>query len=169
MSKAFTREDDLPDPMVTRRLPSLLPPGANNYITPDGTRRLQEELDRLIQVERPHSAVAGDPGDARTQLQAIDQRIECLQQSLRSAVIVNPPAASDDRVRFGATVRVRESAGEESNYRIVGIDETDVDRGWVSWISPVARALLNARRGERVRLKLPSGEKELEIVEIAYL
>jgi transcription elongation factor GreB len=63
---------------------------------------------------------------------------------------------------------VRETAGEASYYRIVGIDETDVDRGWVSWISPVARALLNARRGERVRLKLPSGEKELEIVEIVY-
>ncbi len=79
-----------------------------------------------------------------------------------------PPAPADDRVRFGATVTVRDNAGEEMCYRIVGVDEADIDRDWVSWLSPIARALLNARRGERVRFKFPAGEKELEIVAITY-
>lgn len=166
MSKAFTREDDLPDPMVTRRLPSPLPPGAKNYLTPDGARRLQAELDHLTNVERPQ--IATDASGAREQLQAVDQRIQHLHQSLQSAVIVNPPTGPEDRVRFGATVTVREPGGEVSRYRIVGIDETDIDRGWVSWLSPIGKALLNARLGQRVRFKFPSGEKELEITGMVY-
>ncbi len=71
-------------------------------------------------------------------------------------------------VRFGASVRVRRADGEEDDYRIVGVDEIDLDRSWVSWLSPIARALLNARRGQRVRFRFPSGEEELEIVEISY-
>ena len=81
---------------------------------------------------------------------------------------MNPPAPPHDQVRFGATVTVREPDGEESRYRIVGADETDIDRGWVSWLSPIAKALLNARLGERVRLRLPGGERELEITGITY-
>jgi transcription elongation factor GreB len=81
---------------------------------------------------------------------------------------VAPPTAPEDRVRFGATVMVRERSGEESCYRIVGVDETDVDRGWVSWLSPIAKALLNARLGDRVKMRLPAGEKELEITRVAY-
>jgi len=80
-----------------------------------------------------------------------------------------PPPAERDRVQFGATVTVRERNGEELSYRIVGVDETDIDRGWVSWLSPIAKALFNARLGERVRFKLPSGEEELEIVGVAYV
>jgi transcription elongation factor GreB len=71
-------------------------------------------------------------------------------------------------IRFGATVVVREESGGESTYRIVGVDETDFDRGWVSWLSPIAKALMNARLGERVRFKFPSGEEELEIIDISY-
>ncbi|MEY2466117.1 MAG: transcription elongation factor GreB, partial [Verrucomicrobiota bacterium] len=73
-------------------------------------------------------------------LQALNQRIQQLQESLASAVIVERPREPADRVRFGATVTVRERSGEESSYRIVGVDETDIDRGWVSWISPIAKA-----------------------------
>ena len=79
-----------------------------------------------------------------------------------------PPAVDDGTVRFGATVAVRERSGEETAYRLVGVDETDLDRNWVSWISPVAKALLNARAGQRVRLKLPGGEEELEILRVSY-
>lgn len=170
MSKAFTREsDDLPDlPPLNPRQPSLLPPGAKNYVTSSGVRRLREELELLNQVERPRAAALPDASDARTQLHAIGQRIQHLQQSLESAVVVPPPAAPEDRVRFGATVTVRERGGNESCYRIVGIDETDLNRGWVSYVSPVAKALLDARLGDKVRFKLPFGEEELEILAVTY-
>ena len=81
---------------------------------------------------------------------------------------MHPPTGPDDRVRFGATVTVRELSGEVSRYRIVGVDETDIDRGWVSWLSPIGNALLNAQLGRRVRFRFPIGEKELEIASIIY-
>ncbi len=169
MSKAFTREsDDLPEPTITRPLTPSLPDGVKNYFTPDGARRLRAELDRLTQEERPRAAAIPDPLDAKRQLQVLDQRILHLQQSLRSAEVVPAPAGPVDQVRFGATVTVREREGGEACYRIVGMDETDLDRGWVSWRSPIARALLNRRPGDRIRFQLPSGEEELEILSVHY-
>lgn len=169
MSKAFTREsDDLPDLPIIPRPVSPLPMGVKNYLTPGGAQRLREELDRLVQSERPRLASSPDDADARHQLRLLDQRIEYLRQSLGSAEVVPPPASPEDHVRFGATVTVRGSDGSEERYRLVGIDETDIDRGWVSWLSPIAKALLNARRGERVRFRFPAGEQELEITGIAY-
>ena len=169
MSKAFTREsDDQPERPMLNRPASSLPAGAKNYFTPAGAQRLREELDRLTQMERPRLAASPDEGEARRELQILDQRIHLLQHSLHSAEVVPPPVGLPDRVRFGATVLVRSSSGEESRYRIVGVDETDIDRGWVSWVSPIARALVNAQVGQRVRFKFPSGEEELEIVEIAF-
>lgn len=169
MSKAFTREsDDFSDRPVIARRASLLPPGAKNYLTPDGAQRLREELDRLIREERPRFATAPDDIDARRKLQELDQRIDHLQQSLQSAVVVTSPATPEDGIRFGATVTVRQSSGSESRYRIVGVDETDIDRGWVSWLSPIAKALLNARLGQRIRFTFPSGEEELEITGVTY-
>ena len=175
MSKAFTKEDDAADPGSPRRLPSPLPPGARNYITPEGAKRLRAELDRLVDHERPE-AVAGAaapraaaaPG-ADDRLQALDERIHQLRRSLESAVVVNPPAGDTDTVRFGASVCVRgEPDGEIARYRIVGVDEVDVERGWISWVSPIAKALLAARVGDHVPVALPSGEKVLEIVDVAY-
>jgi len=168
MSKAFTREDDAPEPIIPRRVADPLPPGARNYLTPDGARRLRTELDRLVQIERPQALASSNATSAREQLQNLDQRIEHLHQSLQSAVVVEPPAGVQGHVRFGATVSVREPSGDESRYRIVGIDEADTDRGWVSWLSPIAKALMNARLGQRVRLRLPSGEEELEVTGIVY-
>src|SRR6266446_10754155 len=168
MSKAFTREDDAAEPIIPRRVADPLPPGGRNYLTPDGVRRLQAELDRLVHVERPRAAASSDPSVAREQLHHLDLRIQHLQQSLQSAVVVKSPADVRGYVRFGASVCVRERTGEESRYRIVGIDEADTERGWVSWLSPIAKALLNARLGQRVRLKLPSGDEELEIISISY-
>lgn len=168
MSKAFTREDDLPEPSIPRRLPTALPPGAKNYLTPDGARRMRAELAQLIETERPCVSALPDPGIVKEQLRALDERIDHLTQSLGSAIIVDPPAGPENRVRFGATVTVRERNGEESRYRIVGVDEADADRGWVSWLSPIARALVNSQLGQRVTLKLPSGGEELEIVAVHY-
>lgn len=170
MSKAFTREsDDAPEELPPPRPASVLPPGAKNYVTPDGIARWREELDRLTQGERPALAAATDE-DSRRRLRLLDQRILRLQQGLGTAVMVPPPATPEERqrVKFGANVTVREPGGEVVNYRIVGADETDLDRNWVSWLSPIARALLNAQAGERVRFKFPAGDEELEIVSVRY-
>ena len=169
MSKAFIREsDDLPDRTARPPLPSLLPPGVKNYLTPHGARRLQEELNRLVEVERPKAAVSPDGSVTRQPIETLDQRIHHLRQCLHAAEIVPPPAAPWDQVRFGATVTVREGNGSESLYRIVGVGEADADRGWVSWLSPIARVLLNARRGQRLHFKCPSDEELLEVVNISY-
>jgi len=169
MSKAFTREEnDGPEIPELPPLASTLPEGARNYITAGGAERLRRELATLVQEKRPALlAATGDP-EAKRQLAALDQRIYQLEQSLQSLEIVPPQPKATDTVRFGATVTVRNSAGEEATYRIVGVAETDFDRGWVSWQSPIARALLNARRGERVRFRFPSGEEELEITAVSY-
>ncbi len=168
MSKAFTREEtDGPDIPDLPPLQSTLPEGARNYITATGANKLREELAVLVNEKRP-SLVGMDDPDAKRQLAALDQRIHRLEESLQSAEIVPAPKGEIDAVRFGVTVTVREDDGEESIYRIVGVDETDIDRGWVSWLSPIARALMNAKLGERVRFKIPSGETELEIVAMSY-
>jgi transcription elongation factor GreB len=146
LSKAFTREDDQPEPEPPRPLPSVLPPGAKNYLTPDGAARFKAEL-----------------------VHATDDRIRELRRILESAVIVGPPSENLEVVRFGATVSVRSLPdGEAARYRIVGVDETDVARGWISWVSPVAKALLSAAVGDRVRAALPSGEKDFEILDVTY-
>ena len=166
MSRAFVREsDDQPEqPALPRRVP--LPPGARNFITPDGARRFRDELERWVQIERPRLAKTNTP-DAQHQLQEANQRIDRLQQSLETAVILPPP--SDTRhVQFGAIVTVRDGNGAQSRYRIVGVDEVDMDRGCVSWLSPIAKALLNAQTDQHISLKSPSGEQELTIIAIAY-
>jgi transcription elongation factor GreB len=169
MSKAFTRDEnegpeipDVPPPA------SLLAPGAKNYITPGGAQKLRDELRRLVEVARPELAEARDDPDAKRQLARLDQRIMQLEESLQSAEIVTAPSGPADVVRFGACVTVRESDGNETSYRIVGVDETDADKNWVSFMSPIAKALLNRKLGERIRFKFPSGEETLEIKEIRY-
>jgi transcription elongation factor GreB len=170
MSKAFTREDtDGPEFDELPAIASLLPAGATNYMTADGAARLRTELARLVEVERPQlvDLAKSDP-DSKRRLSILDQRIFQIEQSLSSAQVVSHKPGPVERVTFGGTVMVREKNGEESTYRIVGLDETDPDRGWISWLSPLARALMNAGVGERVRFKFPSGEKELDIVAIHY-
>ena len=167
MSKAFTREDDQPEtPAVTRRA-ATLPPGAKNLITPDGAHRLRDEQTRLHAAREPLAANRTDPAAAQ-ELATLDQRLLQLAASLGSVVVVPPPVNPDGRVIFGATVTVRETDSSTNAYRIVGVDEVELDRGWVSWLSPVARALLNGRAGQRVRLKIPGGESTLEIVSVRF-
>jgi transcription elongation factor GreB len=165
MSKAFTREsDDVVEPPLTPRPLSV--PGGKNYLTPQGAQRLREELERLMQPGHSPKKEANDI--AKRKQQIVNQRILQLQQSLAAAVIVPPPAPPWEQVVFGATVTVRDQSGEKSQYRIVGIDETDLDRNWVSWSSPIARALLKARLGQRVQFRTPAGEQQWEIVGIGY-
>ena len=169
MSKAFTREDDTAPELPDLPPPaSSLAPGAKNYITPAGAQKLRDELQRLIEVARPELVEASDDPDAKRQLARLDQRIAQLEESLQSAEIVPSPGGPADVVRFGSTVTVREPDGTETSYRIVGVDETDIDRNWVSWMSPIAKALLHGKRGQPIRFKFPSGEETLEIINIRY-
>jgi transcription elongation factor GreB len=169
MSKAFTREEtDGPDIPDLPPLMSTLEPGAKNYITPAGAQKLRDDLRQLVEITRPALAGLSDDPDAKRQLARLDQRIVQLEESLQSSEIIAPPDGPADSVKFGATVTVRESDGSEATYRIVGVDEIDLDRGWVSWQSPIAKALLNAKRGQRIRFKFPSGEETLAILDIRY-
>jgi transcription elongation factor GreB len=158
-----------------------LPAGARNYMTPQGARRMREELDGLVAVERPRikaeaarMEAAGSAADKavlaalRKRLREMERRIDYLSRMAAVTEVVDPRAQSPDRVAFGATVTVADGGGGESVYRIVGVDESDPARGMVSWISPIARALVSRRAGERVTVKLPAGEKSLRVVKVEY-
>jgi len=168
MSKAFTRDEnegpEIPDVIPT---PSILAPGAKNYITPEGAQKLSDELKRMVEITRPELAGAKDDPDAKRQLVRLDQRIMQVEESLQSAEIISQPGDTDV-VHFGASVTVRASDKTETTYRIVGVDETDAENNRVSWMSPIAKALLNRRRGEQIRFKFPSGEETLELIDIRY-
>jgi transcription elongation factor GreB len=156
VSKAFTREsDDSPEEIPVPRRPPL-PPGVKNLITPGGARRFREELDSLLAEKRAGSAWSA----------SAEQRVGLLTEILQSAEITEPKTG-DDRVWFGAQVTVRDSSGTVEEYRIVGMDETDLDRNWISWRSPLARALMSRRVGERVKFQAPGGARELEILAVA--
>lgn len=182
MSKAFVPNDSQESDEEGEEA-SPLPPGTGNYMTPAGHAHMLAELNHLVRVERPEvvnvvSWAAGngdrsENGDyiyGKKRLREIDRRIRFLSKRLENAVVVDPVAREvTDRVYFGATVRVADEAGEECVYSIVGIDEADPGRGRISWISPLARALLKAETGDTVRFQSPGGLRELEIVEVAYI
>jgi transcription elongation factor GreB len=186
MSKAFTRENDAaPDDDEDLESASPLPAGARNYMTPGGHARLRDELDRLVGRERPElvavvSWAAGngdrsENGDyiyGKKRLREIDRRIRFLIRRLDAAEVVDPAARRDDesadQVFFGATVTVADARGEERTISIVGVDEIDTARGYVSWVSPIARALLKAREGDTVTLRTPGGIEELDVVAVRY-
>ena len=180
MNKAFIKESDSDDE-DTGNEPAL-PPDTKNYMTPHGHRRMREEFEHLVKVERPNivqvvSWAAGngdrsENGDyiyGKKRLREIDKRIRFLSKRLDSAVVVDPAhQAGQEQVFFGATVTLCDSDGNESIYQIVGIDEADASAGRISWISPLARALMKTREGDLVRFASPAGQREIEILEIRY-
>lgn len=152
-----------------------------NYITPEGARRLSEELVRLRDVERrktvkevTEAAAHGDRSEnaeyiyGKRRLREIDRRLNFLAKRLDKAVVVDPKEQRGDKVFFGATVELEDEAGARSVYVIVGEDEIDTTRGHISWRSPVGRALLGKRAGEVVVVRRPAGETELEILAVRY-
>jgi transcription elongation factor GreB len=164
MSRAFVRETDVPQLPDLPARAAPLPPGVRNYITAAGAQRLRAELTDLLTVRRPALIRAEpDDSDAKRELQTLDRRIRYLQEALRRAEIIAVDAAPPDVVRFGSAATVRESDGSETTYRIVGVDEADAEQNGISWLSPLAQALLNARVGARVTLRTPRGTRELEI------
>ena len=159
-----------------------LPAGAGNYMTPAGFRRLDEELRQLSRVERPKvvevvawAAGNGDRSEngdyiyGKRRLREIDRRIRFLRKRLEIAKVVDPAQQKvRDRVFFGATVTYADAEGAETTVRIVGIDEADLERGQVSWVSPIARALLRAQAGDSVQVRTPAGPETIEVVAISY-
>lgn len=180
MSKAFVKEDADDDEDIEP--PEPAGPAPRNYITPEGHARLKAELLHLLDVDRPEvvrivswAASNGDRSEngdylyGKKRLREIDRRIRFLTRRLDRAEIVDPKQnAGNDQVFFGATVTYLQSDGVERTVRIVGIDEVDPLHGQISWISPVARALLKARDGDSVSLMTPAGRLELEILGVRY-
>ncbi|QCB46542.1 transcription elongation factor GreB [Hydrogenophaga sp. PAMC20947] len=183
MSKAFTREPDSDnDDDDGAPLTPLVTPDGKNYITRGGYERLRAELFALIDEERPKiveivhwAASNGDRSEngdylyGKKRLREIDRRIRFLTQRLEIAEVVDPSLHhGGDQVFFGATVVVADPDGEETTVTILGVDEANSALGQISWVSPMARALLKTRLGETIRLLVPGGVQELEVVEVDY-
>jgi transcription elongation factor GreB len=144
-----------------------LPSGVKNYVTPEGATALREELSRLEREPRP-KAGADKAGAARKRLEALERRIQFLRDRVANMMVVDLGSQDKDSVHFGANVTVADEEGNEKSYRIVGVDESDPAKGKISWISPIAKALISARVGDVVTLELPDGNAELEILQIDY-
>ena len=188
MSKAFTKEsDDQDDELddVAEEPEPAQPAGAKNYITPAGLQRLRDELRFLLTRERravtqvvAWAAGNGDRSEnadyqyGKRRLREIDRRIRFLTKRIDAAEVVDPERPRSGRaathVFFGATVRYANAAGTERVARIVGVDEVDLDRHYISWVSPLARALMKAGAGDSVVLRAPGGTERLEILDVRY-
>jgi len=179
MSKAFVKEDAA-EPETPEAEAPAAPAHGKNYITAAGFARLQSEKKQLLEVERPEvvktvawAAALGDRSEnadyiyGKRRLREIDRRVRFLIKRLEAAQIVHSSGRDTDQIFFGACVRVRGASGERT-VTIVGIDETDAAKGQVSWISPIARALIKAREGDTVMLRTPGGNEELQILEVSY-
>jgi transcription elongation factor GreB len=180
MNKAFVRESDNDEEELSPS-PSL-PAGIKNYITPAGHKRLKDELEHLIKRERPQiveivswAASNGDRSEngdyiyGKRRLREIDRRIRFLTKRIEIAEVVDPlRQGNNDQVFFGACITVADTDGVESTYTIVGVDETDPGLGRISWISPLARAVIKAREGDAIRFQSPLGFRELDIISVVY-
>jgi transcription elongation factor GreB len=184
MSKAFVR-DDAPaedDEAESGSVAPTLPSGARNYITPGGHARLRDELMHLLDVERPEvvrvvswAASNGDRSEngdylyGKKRLREIDRRIRFLTKRLEIAEVVDPEArVGTPQAFFGATVSFLRDGAEEETVTIVGVDEVDPARRRISWVSPVGRALLKAQEGDVLRIHLPDGVTEIEVLDVRY-
>ena len=178
MSKAFVKEDGPEDEDEPER--AEVTPSGKNYITPAGFARLKAELRKLVEVERPEvvktvawAASLGDRSEnadyiyGKRRLREIDRRVRFLIKRLENAEVVNSSGRDTDQVFFGATVKLKGASGEKT-ITIVGVDEVDPSNGMVSWVSPIAKALIKAREGDNVTLRTPAGEEKLEILEVTY-
>jgi len=183
LNKAFVKEsDDDDDDGLASREPAV--PAGRNYMTRRGYDALRAELDELVRRERPQivevvSWAAGngdrsENGDyiyGKKRLREIDRRIRFLMKRIETATVVDPSEQTHlEQVFFGATVTVCDLDGEnEQTFQIVGVDEANASNGRVSWIAPIARALIKAREGDLVRFDSPAGLREIEVLAIEYL
>ena len=181
MSKAFTTEQDSetgPDDEPEQQLPE----GVKNYMTPGGFSVLQEELNRLYRDERPKvveivtwAAGNGDRSEngdyiyGKKRLREIDRRLRYLTKRLENAEVVDPRKQQGlEKVFFGATVAYMREDGKEHTVTLVGPDEADLSKGKISWLSPVARALMKSQAGDMVEMRAASGSETLEVLSVSY-
>lgn len=178
-NKAFIREDNGDDDLSAH---PALPVGTKNYITPQGWQLLKKELYQLVHRERPElvqvihwAASNGDRSEngdylyGKRRLREIDKRIRFLTKRLEIAEVVDPESREvTDQIFFAATVRVWREKGEEQQLRIVGVDEIDLARGHISWMSPLARCMLKAKIGDSLVFRGPDGEECIEILDVRY-
>jgi transcription elongation factor GreB len=184
MSKAFTKENDEAEDLSLEESQdnaALSTPGGKNYITPQGIERLRSEWKRLMDIERPElvkvvqwAAGNGDRSEngdyiyGKRKLREIDRKIRFLTKRMENAEIIDPTQQKSDKILFGATVTLLDEQAQERKYSIVGIDETDGKKGRISWISPIAKALLKRSVGDTITVQLPKGEEDFEIIKISY-
>lgn len=182
MNKAFVKEDDAWDEPEAPVDPLAdIPAGSRNYMTPAGAAALRAELETLTRDERPplvaelnrlnQGSLGGtDPRsrEVRKEARRIERRIQWLTGRLAVTEMIDPVGHESQGIHFGARVTVFSESDEERTYTIVGIDETCIEEGRISWASPLARALLDGREGDIVKVKTPAGEEELEILAVAY-
>lgn len=182
MNKAFVKESSDADDDDLDLVQPEIPAGTKNYMTPAGHQRMRDELLHLIDEERPEvvklvswAASNGDRSEngdyiyGKRRLREIDRRIRFLTKRLELAEVVDASKQENvDQVFFGATVDYATDDGEVHTVTIVGVDEVDLDRGHVSWISPVARALLKARIGDSVTLHTPAGPEQIDVIDVRY-
>jgi transcription elongation factor GreB len=182
MNKAFTRESDAEDDDDGDAAAAPLPAGTRNYMTPGGYHRLREELMHLLDVERPKmvetvswAAKNGDRSEngdylyGKKRLREIDRRIRFLTRRLDIAEVADPSLHhGSDQVFFGARVTYADAQGAQRTVTIKGVDEADSLQGEVSWVSPIARALLKAREGDEVLLQAPGGVQHIEVLAVSY-
>jgi transcription elongation factor GreB len=164
MSRAFVKGDDsdLSGEEVPERPVSSQP----NYVTREGLEQLRKRYDELQQRHAQLKAAAEDFD--KPKLTAIERDMRYFSQRLESAIVVDPSKEPQDEVHFGATVKALDEDGHAHRFTIVGEDEADVATGKVSWMSPVAKAMIGARVGDTVKWRRPAGEVELEVQEIRY-
>ncbi len=178
MSKAFTNEENEVEEVTAEHKA----PSGKNYITPQGLKALTDELNDLMTRERPEvtrtvawAAGNGDRSEnadyqyGKRRLREIDRRVHFLSKRIDAAEIVDPSKPVDrDRVQFGATVTFRNEEDKEKTFTIVGVDEADLAKGTISWVSPIGRALLKGRVDDVVTFQSPKGPCEIEILKIVY-
>ena len=179
MNKAFTKEEDLEYQDIES--PQPLPAG-KSYLTPAGAERMRNELRDLRLKQRPEltkvigwAAANGDRSENgdytynKKKLREVDRRIRFLSKRLESAEVVDPLLVKTDEVRFGATVTIRNEDDQLKTYSIVGVDEVELQRGRISFASPLGAALMKAKVGDLVPFRSPRGVQEIEVVEIQYI
>lgn len=184
MSKAFTKETDQEDDIEPAQADAgAMPSGTPNYLTPRGYAALHQELQQLLKVERPKiveivswAASNGDRSEngdyiyGKRRLREIDRRLRFLTKRLAIAQVVDSSVqAGNDQVFFGAHVTIADEQGKEQSYRIVGVDETHLGDDCISWISPLARALIKSREGDSVSFQSPSGTRTVDVIRVQYI
>lgn len=182
VNKAWIKESEPAEPNEIELEQVQIPAGAKNYMTPAGYRKLKAELLSLLDHERPEvvrtvswAAANGDRSEnadyiyGKRRLRAIDKQIRFLTKRLDNAEVVDSSYQENlDQVFFGATVTYATDEGVEHSVTIVGVDEIDLEQGHVSWVSPIARALLKAKMGDTVPLHTPTGMMQIEVLKIQY-